>query len=106
MKSVLIGADILKLEDGYKLLEINTDADLFLPDIPYLDLNPIFTYLEENSYTKLVIIYKRKHISPDVINEFQLKCNSKSITLETVVIMNNRQRDSYKPFRTHTLKTS
>ena len=23
MKSVLIGADILKLEDGYKLLEIN-----------------------------------------------------------------------------------
>jgi hypothetical protein len=89
MKSVLIGADILKLEDGYKLLEINTDADLFLPDIPYLDLNPIFTYLEENSYTKLVIIYKRKHISPDVINEFQLKCNSKSITLETVVIMNN-----------------
>jgi hypothetical protein len=89
MKSVLIGADILKLEDEYKLLEINTDADLFLPDVPYLDLDPIFTYLEENSYTKLVIIYKRKHISPDVINEFQLKCNSKSITLETVVIMNN-----------------
>jgi hypothetical protein len=89
MKSVLIGADILKLEDGYKLLEINTDADLFLPDIPYLDLDPLFTYLEENSYTKLVIIHKKKHIAPDVINHFQLKCNAKSITLETILIMNN-----------------
>jgi len=29
MKGVLIGADILKLENQYKLLEINTDADLF-----------------------------------------------------------------------------
>jgi len=89
MKSVLIGADILKLEDGYKLLEINTDADLFLPDIPYLDLDPLFTYLEENSYTKLVIIHKKKHIAQDVINHFQLKCNAKSITLETILIMNN-----------------
>jgi hypothetical protein len=89
MKSVLIGADILKLEDGYKLLEINTDADLFLPDIPYLDLNPLFTYLEENSYTKLVIMFKRKHIAQDVIHLFQTMCDSKSITLETVIIMNN-----------------
>ena len=89
MKSVLIGADILKLEDGYKLLEINTDADLFLPDIPYLDLDPLLTYLEENSYTKLVIIHKKKHIAQDVINYFQSKCNDKSITLETIVIMNN-----------------
>ena len=89
MKSVLIGADILKLEDGYKLLEINTDADLYLPDLPYLDLNPLFTYLEDNSYTKLVIIYKRKHISEDVIAYFQQMCDTKSITLETLVIMNN-----------------
>jgi hypothetical protein len=89
MKSVLIGADILKLEDGYKLLEINTDADLFLPDIPYLDLDPFFTYLEENSYTKLVIIYKRKHIAQEVINEFQTKCDAKSITMENMIIMNN-----------------
>jgi len=89
MKSVLIGADILKLEDGYKLLEINTDADLFLPDLPYLDLGPLFSYLETNSYTKLVIIYKRKHISEDVINHFQQMCDSNSITLETVIIMNN-----------------
>ncbi len=89
MKSVLIGADILKLENEYKLLEINTDADLFLPDIPYLDLNPLFTYLEENSYTKLVIIYKKRHIAPDVIDLFQSKCNEKSITLDTILIMNN-----------------
>jgi hypothetical protein len=89
MKSVLIGADILKLENGYKLLEINTDADLFLPDIPYLDLGPLFTFLETNSYNKLVIIYKRKHISQDVIDLFQQKCNEKSITLQTIVILNN-----------------
>lgn len=89
MKSVLIGADILKLENGYKLLEINTDADLFLPDIPYLDLGPLFTFLETNSYNKLVIIYKRKHISQDVINLFQEKCDEKSITLQTIVILNN-----------------
>jgi len=89
MKSVLIGADILKLEDGYKLLEINTDADLFLPDLPYLDLAPLFSYLEANSYTKLVIIYKRKHISEDVINYFQQMCDTKSVTLEKLVIMNN-----------------
>jgi hypothetical protein len=54
-----------------------------------LDLDPLFTYLEENSYTKLVIIHKKKHIAQDVINHFQSKCDEKSITLQTIVIMNN-----------------
>jgi hypothetical protein len=89
MKSVLIGADILKLEDDYKLLEINTDADLFLPDIPYLDLEPLFTYLVVNSYTKLVVIYKTKHISEEVIALLQEKCNLASITFEPIIILNN-----------------
>ncbi len=89
MKSVLIGADILKLENGYKLLEINTDADLFLPDIPYLDLEPLFTYLTDNSYVKFVIIYKKKHIAPDVLSLFQSKCIENSIEFESILIMDN-----------------
>lgn len=89
MKSVLIGADILKLEDGYKLLEINTDADLYLPDIPYLDLDPLFTYLTDNSYVKFVIIYKKKHIAPAVLELFESKCIDNSITFDTILIMDN-----------------
>jgi hypothetical protein len=89
MKSVLIGADILKLEDGYKLLEINTDADLYLPDIPYLDLDPLFTYLIDNSYTKFVIIYKKKHIAPAVLELFESKCIENSIEFGNVLIMDN-----------------
>ena len=44
---------------------------MFLPDIPYLDLNPLFTYLNDNGYTKLVIIYKKKHIAPPVLDLLQ-----------------------------------
>jgi hypothetical protein len=89
MKSVLIGADILKLEDGYKLLEINTDADLFLPDVPYLDLDPLFTYLTNNSFNKFVVIYKKKHIAPAVLNLIESKCTENSITFDTLQIMDN-----------------
>ncbi len=89
MKSVLIGADILKLEDGYKLLEINTDADLFLPDIPYLDLDPLFTYLADNSYTKFKIIYKKKHIAPPVLDLLEAKCIENLIEFSSLLIMDN-----------------
>ena len=89
MKSVLIGADILKLEDGYKLLEINTDADLYLPDIPYLDLNPLFTYLNDNGYIKLVILYKKKHIAPPVLDLLQETCDANSIEFQKILIMDN-----------------
>lgn len=89
MKSVLIGADILKLEDGYKLLEINTDADLFLPDIPYLDLDPLFTYLTDNSYTKFKIIYKKKHIAPPVLDLLEAKCIENLIEFSSLLIMDN-----------------
>lgn len=89
MKSVFIGADILKLEDGYKLLEINTDADLYLPDIPYLDLEPLFTYLTTNSYQKFVIIYKNRHIAPDILNLFETKCNENSIVFSKILVADN-----------------
>ena len=89
MRSVLIGADILKLENGYKLLEINTDADLYLPDVPYMDLDPLFTYLVNNSYTKFVMIYKKKHVVDAVLNLFEAKCNEFSIEFSTIWVNNN-----------------
>lgn len=89
MKSVLIGADILKLEDGYKLLEINTDADLFIPDIDYLDLDPLFTYLTQNNYIKLVVIYKKRHIAPDVLNLISNRCNSENIEFLSIPVLDN-----------------
>jgi len=89
MKGVLIGADILKLENDYKLLEINTDADLFLPDVPYIDIDPLLDYMISVSHNKLVVIYKKKHISDEIINLFQQKCDAKSITMETIIVMNN-----------------
>lgn len=89
MRSVLIGADILKLENGYKLLEINTDADLFLPDVPYMDLDPLFTYLVDNEYTKFVMIYKKNHIAEGVVELIEARCNELSIEFSTIWIMNN-----------------
>lgn len=89
MKSVLIGADILKLENEYKLLEINTDADFFRSDIEYSDLNPLFDYLTTNSYSKLVIIYKKKHIDLAVLELFQNKCDENSIEFSKTLVMDN-----------------
>ena len=57
MKGVLIGADLLKLENEVKFLEINTDVDLFATDVPYLELDGLFTHLVNNSYNKLVFIF-------------------------------------------------
>ena len=88
MKGVLIGADFLQLENEVKLLEINTDVDILAMDIPFLNLNPLFNYLTTNSFTKLVVIYKKIHIGIDAINAFQNKCAQNNITFEEVVIPN------------------
>lgn len=88
MKGVLIGADFLQLENEVKLLEINTDVDILAMDIPFLNLNPLFNYLTTNSFTKLVVIYKKIHIGIDAINAFQNKCTQNNITFEEVVIPN------------------
>ena len=89
MKGVLIGADILKLENQYKLLEINTDADLFWPDVPFIDLEPLFTYLVNNQYTKFVMIYKNSRIVDGIVDLFEAKCNELSIVFTTILIPNN-----------------
>jgi hypothetical protein len=89
MKGVLIGSDFLKLEDGIKLLEINTDTDLFTSDIEFLELTPLFDYLVENSLTKLVLIYKEIHVVEPVVDVFRGACNQYSITFNTIVIPNN-----------------
>lgn len=88
MKGVLIGADFLQLENEVKLLEINTDVDILAMDIPFLNLNPLFNYLTNNSFTKLVLIYKKIHIGVDAVNAFQSKCAENNITFEEVIIPN------------------
>jgi hypothetical protein len=89
MKGVLIGADFLRLADGIKFLEINTDTDLFGSDVDFLELNSLFHYLSENSFTKLVLIYKKKHIMQPVISVFQNIADANSITLDSIIIPNN-----------------
>lgn len=89
MKSVLIGSDFLKLENEIKFLEINTDVDLFKKTSQFLQLGNLMTYMQDNSYTKLVLIYKTKHISKSVLNLFESTCLNNSIILEKIVIPNN-----------------
>lgn len=89
MKGVLIGADLLKLQNEIKFLEINTDVDLFASDISFMDLDPLFTYLTAGEYTKLVFIYKTVHVVDSVVAIFQSKCDLNNITLEKVIIPNN-----------------
>ena len=88
MKGVLIGADFLQLENEVKLLEINTDVDILAMDIPFLNLDNIFNYLTSNSFTKLVLIYKKIHIGVDALNAFRSRCTQNNITFEEVIIPN------------------
>ena len=89
MKAVLIGSDFLKLGDNIKFLETNTDVDLHESASHLLELDNLMTYLTTNMYTKLVIVYKKKHIAQSVIDQFQSACDSNNIELELIVINNN-----------------
>ena len=89
MKGVLIGTDFLKLEDSIKFLEINTDVDMTPSMLEKLELNNLITYLTTNLYTKLVLIYKTKHISTQIVNLFEQSCTTNGILLEKVIIPNN-----------------
>ena len=89
MKSVLIGSDFLKLENEIKFLEINTDVDLFKKTSQFLELGNLITYMKDNSYIKLVLIYKTKHISKYVVDLFESTCSNNDIMLEKMVIPPN-----------------
>lgn len=89
MKGVLIGSDFLRLADEIKFLEINTDTDLFSSDVSFLELTALFTYLIENNYSKLVLIYKKQHIMESVLSLFQTMADTNGVTLELVVVPNN-----------------
>jgi len=89
MKGVLIGSDFLKLANGVKFLEINTDVDITPTMIEMLELNNLINYLTTNGYTKLVLIYKTKHISKEVITVFESITTTNNIMLEKIVIPNN-----------------
>lgn len=89
MKGVLIGSDFLKLVDGIKFLEINTDVDLNSKNSQFLELDNLFNYLTTNGYTKLVLIYKKKHISDVAVNLIETTATTNGITLEKIIIPNN-----------------
>lgn len=89
MKGVLIGSDFLRLAEQTKFLEINTDVDLFASDVDFLDLAPLFTYLTDNGYTKLVLIYKTKHITQPVVELFESVALSSGVVVDKIVIPNN-----------------
>jgi len=89
MKGVLIGSDFLKLSDGIKFLEINTDVDITDTMISKLELDNLFNYLTTNAYTKLVLIYKTKHIYENVVNLFESIATTNGITLEKIIIPDN-----------------
>lgn len=89
MKGVLIGSDFLRLAEQTKFLEINTDVDLFASDVEFLDLTPLFTYLTDNGYTKLVLIYKTQHITKQVVSLFESTALSSDVIVDKVVIPNN-----------------
>ena len=89
MKGVLIGSDFLKLATDIKFLEINTDVDITPTMIEMLELNNLISYLTTNGFTKLVLIYKSKHISKEVIQLFESITTTNNIVLETIIIQNN-----------------
>lgn len=89
MKGVLIGSDFLKLSDSIKFLEINTDVDITDTMMSKLELDNLFNYLTTNAYTKLVLIYKTKHIYENVVNLFESIATTNGITLEKIIIPDN-----------------
>lgn len=90
MKSVLLGLDFLKTEDGIKFLEMNTDVGMYSGVINHVDLTQLNAYLVANpSITKLRVIYKVKNTSNIFIQNLQTLCDTLSITLETVVVAEN-----------------
>jgi hypothetical protein len=89
MKGVLIGSDFLKLADSIKFLEINTDVDITSTMVEMLELNSLINYLTTNGYTKLVLIYKTKHISGPVVTLFHSTLNANGIAMDSVIIPNN-----------------
>jgi hypothetical protein len=89
MKGVLIGSDFLKLADGIKFLEINTDVDITTTMVGRLELDSLINYLTTNGYTKLVLIYKTKHISDVVVSLLSSTLNTNNILMESIIISNN-----------------
>ena len=89
MKGVLIGSDFLKLVDGIKFLEINTDVDITATMLEMLQLNNLIEYLTANGYNKLILIYKNKHIAPEVVELFSSTLVANGIEMDSIIIPNN-----------------
>jgi hypothetical protein len=90
MKSVLLGLDFLKTENGIKFLEMNTDVGMYSGVINEVDLTQLNSYLTSNpTITKLRVIYKLKNTSNIFIQNLQTLCNNNGLTFEPVVVAEN-----------------
>lgn len=57
MKAVLIGTDYLEQGDDVKILEINTNSQMFNDGVELLDLDPLFNTLVSNNITEFHYIF-------------------------------------------------
>lgn len=58
MKSILISSDfVYDSNNNPKLLEINTNTGIIPPQFPYIDFQPLKTFLVNNNYTKVVVVF-------------------------------------------------
>jgi hypothetical protein len=90
MKSVLLGLDFLKTEDGIKFLEMNTDVGMYSGVINHVDFSQLNAYLISNpTIETLRLIYKIKNTSNIFIENLQSLCDSLSIDLEKIVVAEN-----------------
>ncbi len=58
MKSILISSDfVYDSNNNPKLLEINTNTGIIPPQFPHIDFQPLKSFLVDNNYTKIIIVY-------------------------------------------------
>lgn len=86
MKGVLIGTDYLEQGDEVKILEINTNTQMFNDGVEMLDLNPLFSTLVSNNITEFHYIFTEDISAAPMgtgnkfIDKIQFLCSENNIT--------------------------
>lgn len=89
MKSILISSDfVYDLDNNPKLLEINTNTGIIPPQFPYIDFQPLKSFLVDNNYTKIVIVYNSvlEQFVNYMENNFQNDSNVSSLEFNKVKV--------------------
>lgn len=89
MKSILISSDFVYDRNGeLRLLEINTNSGINKAQFPFFDFSNLKTFLLENGYTKLVLVYNNNlnWFSDYLKNNFESDATVNSIQVELVKV--------------------